>query len=212
MQDKGSGRMSGIAYNSGISDRGPLLKTQLCTGKNYQSLSRKRLLSRAKQALVSLLLVVFGLGQPAAVNAQAEQMLAPLVQMGSQLAAAVVPMVIPVVVTGAIYGARAAAMAPSYIKAKVASIPRPHLKKKRLAEASAEEGTAAEGDYQASENVTGEVVDQAAETTAKAASAAEDEQVEDAPVRRAPKRRAAPVQEQPEQPARPKDPSEWYQD
>lgn len=176
--------------------------------------------------LISLLLVLLGVGQSPAVNAQAEAM-APLVQMGVQLAAAVVPMVIPVVVTGAVMGARAAAMAPSYIKEKVSSIsiPRPHFRKKKGAQAELAQN---ETDS-ATENVTGEVVDPTSPEAAADAEVApkprtvaakndsEEEAVaeEEAPKRKAiPRTTVKPMSQRlrDEDPQAAKDPSDWYND
>lgn len=220
--EAGAGRgglwyMSGIAYNSGIGKGGDLLKTFT----NSKSMS----LRRAKHLLISLLLVLLGVGQSPAVNAQAEAM-APLVQMGVQLAAAVVPMVIPVVVTGAVMGARAAAMAPAYIKEKVSSIsiPRPHLRKKK-----GSHGEVAQNESDsATENVTGEVVDptspEAAEDSEAApkprAVAAKADSEEEAVEEEAPKRKAIPrttvkpmsQRLRDEDPQAAKDPSDWYND
>ena len=204
-----------MAYNSGIGNGSNLLKSSLRSKSRPEKGITKRVLQRAKQLLVTLLLVIFGMGQPAAVNAQAEAM-APLAQMGAQLAAAVIPMVIPVVVTGAIYGARAASMMPSYVKSKVASIPRPHFRRKKAADADSS-AAPAEGE-QVSENVSGEVVDESGspETSVKVrtkvAAATDEESVEEAP---APRRRAPkPISQRlrDEDPQSMKDPSDWYND
>lgn len=194
------------------------METSIFTRKNGGSLRRQRVSGKAKHALLTLMLAILGLGQAPAVNAQAEAM-APLIQMGVQLAASVAPMVIPIAITGAVMGARAAAMAPSYIKAKVSSIPRPHFRRKKVADASVADAGEDPGTYSATESVSGEVVDENSSRGLRDRGARElgvpqeEEEVEERPVKKARRvkseEESAPVEEQP---ARPKAPSEWYQD
>lgn len=147
------------------------MKTLVCMKKSLKE-SQQRRLSRLRQMLMALGLVFsLALGQPSAVHAQA-QALAPLIQMGVQLAQSVAPMILPMAVTGAIMGARAAAMTPAYIKAKIASMPRPHLRRKKLADAEASTGQPVAQD-EVTENVSGQVIEEngaeeGAEKSAKA--------------------------------------------
>lgn len=184
-------------------------------------------LNKIKRGIIAIAVVILSFGQPVAVHAQAAGALAPLVNMGAQMAMQLVPMLIPVVMTGVIMGAKAGSQLPALVKERVSemNVPRPHLPgrkkhKKRLAhretadqqeEAAAEEqAPPAEGEETVEANAdVSAVVEIGDKAPAKTLSVPQE--AEAAPEGEA----AAPIEEQPAKapaPPKAKDASEWYMD
>lgn len=168
-------------------------------------------INRSKRMLLVLCLIMSSFWQPPLVKAQAVAA-APLIQMGLQL----VPLVLPFVVTGLIVGVRATSMAPAYLKERLGSIPRPHLRRgKQLAQAEepmyeeeTEEAVSEEEDapqsVRANASVSADLLNNAErksgneqESESRTAAQEEDVQEETAPRRPAKQAKAA-------------DNSDWY--
>lgn len=162
-----------------------------------------------KQVIVAICLSA-GLTQAPAANAQV-QAAAPLIQLGVQLASQLVPMVLPVVIGGTVMGVRAGMMLPSYVKERM---PHPRLRgKKKVADASTAAPEAAlEQADNASENVSGTIIDESQSSqaeTSKAAAPVEtavEEEHAQAATEQVEHKQSAPAKQR----RAPKDASEWY--